>query len=33
LRKGRGTHFDPDVVAAFEQVENEFKTIAARYQD
>ena len=30
---GRGTHFDPDVVDAFLAVEDEIRTIAARFRD
>ena len=30
---GRGRHFDPDVVDAFLQVNDEFRTIAARFDD
>jgi putative two-component system response regulator len=33
LRKGRGTHFDPDIVDAFDAIEDEFREIASRYQD
>ena len=30
---GRGTHFDPDVLDAFMQVNEDFKAIAASYTD
>jgi putative two-component system response regulator len=30
---GKGTHFDPDIVEAFLVLQDEFKTIAARYAD
>ncbi|MDO9145521.1 HD-GYP domain-containing protein [Rhodoferax sp.] len=33
LVKGRGKHFDPDVVDAFLALEDEFRDIAARYAD
>ena len=33
IREGRGTHFDPDLVDAFLAVQEEFRTIAARYAD
>lgn len=33
LREGRGQHFDPDVIDAFLALQEEFKTIAARYAD
>jgi putative two-component system response regulator len=31
--KGRGQHFDPDVVDAFVEIADEFRDIAARYAD
>ncbi|ALT78903.1 response regulator [Paucibacter sp. KCTC 42545] len=33
IREGRGTHFDPLLVDAFEAIESTFVAIAARYQD
>jgi putative two-component system response regulator len=33
LREGRGTHFDPDVLDAFLQIEAEIVAIAARFRD
>jgi len=33
ILEGDGKHFDPDVVAAFLAMEDEFKTIAARFSD
>jgi putative two-component system response regulator len=30
---GRGSHFDPDVLDAFLQLEDEFREVAARYRD
>ncbi|WP_445944817.1 response regulator [Roseateles sp. PN1] len=33
IREGRGTHFDPLLVDAFEAIESTFIAIAARYQD
>ena len=33
ILEGEGTHFDPDVIAAFLTVEDEFKHIAGRIQD
>jgi len=33
IREGRGAHFDPDVVDAFLQIQDEFQQIALRYQD
>ena len=30
---GRGSHFDPDLVDAFDAIQNDFATIAARYKD
>ena len=33
MRKGRGTHFDPDVLDAFFQIEEEFIAIAKRFYD
>ena len=33
IREGRGTHFDPDMVDAFLELEHEFLAIAARYVD
>ena len=33
ILKGRGQHFDPDVVEAFLAVEAQFQAIAARFQD
>ena len=31
--EGRGTHFDPDMVDAFLQLQDEFRAIAVRYAD
>jgi putative two-component system response regulator len=33
MRKGRGTHFDPDVLDAFFEIEGEFAAIAAEFRD
>jgi putative two-component system response regulator len=33
ITDGKGTHFDPDIVEAFLVLQDEFKTIAARYAD
>jgi len=33
LRKGRGTHFDPDVLDALLAIEDEFRAIAGRFAD
>jgi putative two-component system response regulator len=33
IRKGRGSHFDPEIVAAFEAVSDEFLAIAKRFAD
>jgi putative two-component system response regulator len=33
LRAGRGNHFDPDVVDAFDAIEDEFRAIAGRFAD
>lgn len=33
LREGRGTHFDPDILDAFLEIEDEFRGIASRYAD
>lgn len=33
IREGSGTHFDPAVVAAFLELQEDFKQIAARYAD
>jgi putative two-component system response regulator len=33
MRKGRGSHFDPDVLDAFVSIEDEFRAIAARFED
>jgi putative two-component system response regulator len=33
IREGRGSHFDPDMVDAFLDLEGEFRAIAARYAD
>jgi len=33
MRKGRGTHFDPDVLDAFFEIEDRFAAIAATYRD
>lgn len=33
MRKGRGSHFDPDVFDAFERVQAQFRNIARQYSD
>lgn len=33
IREGRGKHFDPDVVAAMDAIEDEFRDIAEKYGD
>ena len=33
ISEGKGTHFDPDIVDAFLELQEEFKTIANRYVD
>ena len=33
IMKGRGKHFDPDVVDAFATITGEFRDIADRYAD
>nr|WP_052170573.1 two-component system response regulator [Massilia sp. JS1662] len=33
MRKGRGTHFDPDVLDAFFEIEGQFAAIAAEFRD
>jgi putative two-component system response regulator len=33
MRKGRGTHFDPDVLDAFFEIEGEFAAIAEEFRD
>ena len=33
INNGRGTHFDPDIVDAFNRRVNDFQNIAARYKD
>jgi putative two-component system response regulator len=33
MRRGRGKHFDPDMLDAFFQIEGEFRTIAQAYND
>ncbi len=33
ILEGRGTHFDPDVVDAFERIEGEFVAIATKFSD
>jgi putative two-component system response regulator len=33
IAAGRGTHFDPDIVDAFAEIEDEFRAIAHRYGD
>ncbi|AKU10030.1 response regulator [Azoarcus sp. CIB] len=33
IRDGRGSHFDPDIVDAFVELQDEFRVIAARFAD
>jgi len=33
IRDGRGTHFDPDMVDAFLELEDAFQDIAAQFRD
>jgi putative two-component system response regulator len=33
MRKGRGTHFDPDVLDAFFEIEGQFAAIAEEFRD
>ncbi|MEQ9453664.1 MAG: HD domain-containing phosphohydrolase [Phycisphaeraceae bacterium] len=33
LREGSGSHFDPEVITAFEQIAEEFREIARKHQD
>ena len=33
IAEGRGTHFDPDIVDAFLEIQEEFRAIASRYAD
>jgi putative two-component system response regulator len=33
IKEGKGTHFDPDMVDAFLELEQEFKKIADTYTD
>ncbi len=33
IRSGRGAHFDPDIVDAFDAVEDQFRRIALRFAD
>ncbi len=33
IREGSGNHFDPDVVAALDRIEDEIRQIAAKYGD
>ncbi|MBL3599719.1 MAG: two-component system response regulator [gamma proteobacterium endosymbiont of Lamellibrachia anaximandri] len=33
IRKGRGGHFDPDIVDAFERINDEFHSIARKFSD
>lgn len=33
MRKGRGTHFDPDILDVFLKITDEFREIAMRYQE
>jgi len=33
MREGRGTHFDPDILDAFLELEEEFRAIATRFAD
>ena len=33
IKKGRGTHFDPDILDAFVQIENEVIAIAEKFGD
>ncbi|CAK0774939.1 putative cyclic di-GMP phosphodiesterase VC_1348 [Azospirillaceae bacterium] len=33
IQEGKGNHFDPDIVDAFVEIQDEFRAIAARYAD
>ena len=33
MREGRGTHFDPDMIDAFLEIEDEFAAIAEQFLD
>jgi putative two-component system response regulator len=33
IQEGGGSHFDPDIVDAFIAIQDEFRSIAARYAD
>jgi len=33
IAQGRGTHFDPDLVDAFLDIQDDFRNIAERYRD
>jgi putative two-component system response regulator len=33
MRQGRGTHFDPDILDAFLELQQEFRAIAVRFAD
>jgi putative two-component system response regulator len=33
ILQGNGTHFDPEVIEAFQQIQEEFRLIAIKYQD
>jgi response regulator RpfG family c-di-GMP phosphodiesterase len=33
IKKGRGTHFDPDMVDAFLEIHEQFRTIAFEFDD
>jgi len=33
IQEGRGSHFDPDIVDAFLEIQTDFETVASRYTD